>query len=32
MDLSQEMLKKKVWAVVGANTKPDKFGYKIYKN
>ena len=31
MDLSQEMLKKKVWAVVGANTKPDKFGYKIYK-
>ncbi|NLU36981.1 MAG: CoA-binding protein [Clostridiales bacterium] len=31
MDLSQEMLKKKVWAVVGANSKPDKFGYKIYK-
>ena len=25
------MLKKKVWAVVGANNKPEKFGYKIYK-
>jgi len=25
------MLEKKVWAVVGANSKPDKFGYKIYK-
>ena len=31
MDLLQEMLEKKVWAVVGASTKPDKYGYKIYK-
>lgn len=25
------MLDKKVWAVVGANDRPEKFGYKIYK-
>jgi predicted CoA-binding protein len=31
MELSQEMLKKKTWAVVGASTHPEKFGYKIYK-
>jgi predicted CoA-binding protein len=30
MDLSLEMLKKKVWAVVGASTDPDRFGYKLY--
>jgi predicted CoA-binding protein len=26
-----EMLKNKIWAVVGANDNPDKFGYMIYK-
>lgn len=26
-----EILQKKVWAVVGANDKKDKFGYKVYK-
>ncbi len=26
-----EMLDKKVWAVVGANDRPEKFGNKIYK-
>lgn len=26
-----EMLKKKIWAVVGASENTDKFGYKIYK-
>lgn len=26
-----EMLKNKVWAVVGANDNPNKFGYMIYK-
>ncbi|HHY82379.1 MAG TPA: CoA-binding protein [Clostridiales bacterium] len=31
MSLSQEMLKCKTWAVVGASIHPDKFGYKIYK-
>jgi predicted CoA-binding protein len=31
MSLSQEMLKMKTWAVVGASTKKDKFGYKLYK-
>lgn len=31
MDLSQEMLKQKVWAVVGASIHPDKYGYKLYK-
>jgi len=34
MDIEQikkEMLNKKVWAVVGATDKKDKFGYKIYK-
>lgn len=27
----ETMLEKKVWAVVGANQNPEKFGYKIYK-
>lgn len=27
----EEMMKKKVWAVVGANTDPEKYGYKIYR-
>jgi predicted CoA-binding protein len=31
MDLSQQMLEKKVWAVVGASIHHDKFGYKLYK-
>jgi predicted CoA-binding protein len=31
MSLSHEMLKMKTWAVVGASTKKDKFGYKLYK-
>lgn len=30
-NLKEQMLSKKVWAVVGANDKKDKFGYKIYK-
>lgn len=29
--LKQEMLNKKVWAVVGATSNKEKFGYKIYK-
>ena len=29
--LKKEMLERKVWAVVGASPKKDKFGYKIYK-
>ncbi len=29
--LKKEMLDKKVWAVLGATNKKDKFGYKIYK-
>ncbi len=28
---SEELLKMKVWAVVGAGTDRDKYGYKIYK-
>ena len=31
MDLVQEMLKQKVWAVVGASIHSDKYGYKLYK-
>lgn len=31
MDLTQACLNKKVWAVVGATTDPQKYGYKIYK-
>ena len=31
MSLSQEMLKEKVWAVVGAGTDKKKYGYKLYK-
>ncbi|MDI3534176.1 MAG: uncharacterized protein PWQ82_541 [Thermosediminibacterales bacterium] len=30
-DIIQEMLNKKVWAVMGASTNPEKYGYKIYK-
>ncbi len=30
MSFSNEMLDKKVWAVVGATTNEEKFGYKIY--
>ncbi len=29
--LNEIMLKKKVWAVVGANQNPNKYGNKIYK-
>lgn len=29
--LKKEMLERKVWAVVGASPKKEKFGYKIYK-
>ncbi|SKC70512.1 CoA-binding protein [Maledivibacter halophilus] len=29
--IKKEMLDKKVWAVVGANPKESKFGYKIFK-
>ncbi|NLM03499.1 MAG: CoA-binding protein [Clostridiales bacterium] len=29
--LKEEMLNKKVWAVVGVTSNQDKFGYKIYK-
>lgn len=29
--LEEMMMEKKIWAVVGANDDPDKFGYKIYK-
>lgn len=31
MDIKKEMLSKKVWAVVGANNDPAKFGNIIYK-
>lgn len=31
MSLSQEMLERKVWAVVGASIHKDKYGYKLYK-
>ena len=27
----ETMLEKKVWAVIGANENPEKFGWKIYK-
>lgn len=27
----EELMKKKIWAVVGATTHTDKYGYKIYK-
>jgi len=30
-DMKRYMLEKKVWAVVGANDKKDRFGYKLYK-
>lgn len=29
--LKREMLDKKVWAVVGATAKKDKFGYKVWR-
>ena len=29
--LEETMLKQKVWAVVGANTDPEKFGNRIYR-
>ena len=31
MSLSQEMLKFKTWAVVGASTNKEKYGYRLYK-
>lgn len=31
MNIKQSMLEKKIWAVIGANNDPDKFGNKIYK-
>ncbi len=31
MDIKQSMLEKKIWAVIGANNDPDKFGNIIYK-
>lgn len=31
MSLSEEMLKHRTWAVVGASTDKEKFGYKLYK-
>lgn len=31
MGLKNTMLDKKVWAVIGANPDPSRFGYKIYK-
>lgn len=30
-ELKQEILNKKIWAVVGVTEKKDKWGYKIYK-
>ena len=30
IELKQEMLNKKIWAVVGVTEKKDKWGYKIY--
>lgn len=30
-DIKESMLKKKIWAVIGANNDPDKFGNIIYK-
>lgn len=32
MDYVEEALKRKIWAVVGATARENKFGYKIYKN
>lgn len=29
--IKDTMLEKKVWAVIGANQNPEKFGWKIYK-
>ena len=29
--MEEEMLKKKVWAVIGANSNPEKYGNMIYK-
>ena len=31
IDIKESMLKKKIWAVIGANNDPDKFGNIIYK-
>lgn len=31
MSIKQEMMDKKVWAVVGVTAKKEKWGYKIYK-
>lgn len=31
MDIKEKMLESKTWAVVGANSKKDKWGYKIWK-
>jgi predicted CoA-binding protein len=31
MNIKKSMLEKKIWAVIGANNDPDKFGNKIYK-
>ena len=31
MDIKESMLNKKIWAVIGANNDPDKFGNIIYK-
>jgi predicted CoA-binding protein len=30
MNIKQEMLEKKIWAVVGVTAKKDKWGYKIF--
>ena len=32
MMIEEEMLQKKVWAVVGATQNPDKYGYKLYRH
>lgn len=29
--MEEDMLEKKVWAVVGATNNPEKYGYKIYR-
>jgi uncharacterized protein len=31
MNIQESMLEKKIWAVIGANNDPDKFGNIIYK-
>ncbi len=31
MDIMESMLEKKIWAVIGANNDPDKFGNIIYQ-